>query len=119
MRDKYLKIRCTEDERDLIMSSFKSSGHASFSDWFRSFAYEYAKTGENKDNIRQGLTDVKTELQRISNNLNQLTRSHNSGQSVDVSEELKEIRSTVLGLSDIITDIRPIPYIMEKKGHDR
>ncbi|AQS84618.1 hypothetical protein A0U92_07300 [Acetobacter aceti] len=119
MRDITLKIRCSSDERDLFEQARKDAGFSSVAGWLRSFAYEYAKTGENKGNIRQGLTDVKTELQRIGNNLNQLTRSHNSGQSVDVSEELKEIRSTVLGLSDIITDIRPIPYIMEKKDHDR
>lgn len=118
MRNITLKIRCSSDERDLFEQASKSAGFSSVAGWLRSLAYESAICGMSEGNIRQSMADVRQELSRIGNNLNQLTKSHNSGQSVDVAHELEEVRSTIKTIGKTITKLSPNPYIRSKDNAD-
>lgn len=86
-------IRITPTQARQWRMAALRAGHKTLSSWLRSLASQAARTGDTGREPATELAALRTELGRIGNNLNQLTRySHQQGQMQDVEACLQEVR---------------------------
>lgn len=73
-RDKWLKIRISEEEREVINKKFRNSGLKNFSDFVRAMIFVGVIVRFDDEKQRQLLRDFSS----MSNNINQIARRVNS-----------------------------------------
>lgn len=110
MRDTNLKFRCTRAEREQFEKARNDAGFPSLTGWLRAIAYERMAC-ENPESLSKELHNMRLELARIGNNLNQIAKRINSGESADVTECLYDVRQIIKQASASIGAVTPSKYM--------
>lgn len=102
-RDKQIKFRLTEDEKEYLDSVFENSNFQNKSDFFL-----HLLNNVNIFNVdMKPIRDIKVELSRIGNNVNQIATNLNQGidfnethynKVLDLEKELHEIWHILLSI---------------------
>jgi len=99
-RENRIHVRMTDEEAQFLCENFCNSGFHKREDYLRSILFGY----KMEEKRHPDYSSLIYELNRIGNNLNQLTRNSNTGQSVDgvsleaLKTEFSELKNQVMEL---------------------
>ena len=105
-----IHVRITDIEKQKLLKFAEKSPHKNLSNFFRFICSEYLHLGKNGTDLLNEIILLRREISSIGNNLNQIAKKINQGNNVALDDELKEINSINLKLSNLINKIRPIRY---------
>ena len=97
-RDKWLKIRISEREKEVIDTKFRNSGMKNVSDFIRAMIFVGVIVKFSDDDRKQLLRDFSA----MSNNINQIARKANETNSI-FAEDMRIIKKSQDELSNILS----------------
>ncbi|MBR1373883.1 plasmid mobilization relaxosome protein MobC [bacterium] len=99
-RTEVLTFRTTPEEKEIILSKAEKA-NLKLSDYLRDCALG------KEINVISGIDEITTEVRRIGNNINQLTKAANSGvYVVDLSETKEEVKQVWQSLNSLHREVQ-------------
>ncbi|MCW4589457.1 MobC family plasmid mobilization relaxosome protein [Gluconacetobacter entanii] len=105
MRKETIHIRITDDEKRELMTFAKASNHKNLSTWTRHIMTESMALGKHGTDLIHELENLRREVNSIGNNVNQIAKKLNQGETVDA--DLSEIKNINKDIRKILKQIRP------------
>lgn len=105
-RTSRLSVRASPEELVCWTHLARSHGHATTSDWIRCLLTSAELAGQDGRSIPEELRELRHQLSRVGNNLNQLARSANCGDAIQCGNVLDDIEPLITRLDQLLSPSR-------------
>jgi len=108
IRSSRLSVRASHDELARWSQSARFLGHATTADWVRTLLQDAVLSHHRGGTVSRELCQLRGELGRIGNNLNQLAHAAHLGDAVACSDTLQDIDRLKNRTDHLLRDLRPV-----------
>lgn len=105
-RTSRLSVRASPEELVCWTHLARSRGHATTSDWIRCLLTSAEQAGQDGPHVPDELRALRHQLSRVGNNLNQLARSANCGDTIQCGSVLDDIDPLITRLDQLLSPSR-------------
>lgn len=102
-----LSVRASKQELETWNATPRDCGYKTLANYFRSLMHSAPMLQDDKISLLSELKSTREEVSRIGNNLNQIARKLNSGESYnDANDNMKKCLKILARIDDMIATIK-------------